>query len=105
MHHSSEPSLLQHNTTKEIPSGIPMNNASGTRDASTSTVPKSKHMMLMTSAPSMPKENQTSSGVGAPQLHSELNKTSLQDEQRFQASRYYISWLFYVDCYSFVFLF
>ena len=90
MLHSSEPSLIQHNPTKEIPTGIPMNNTSGTRDASTSTVPKSKQMMLLTSAPSMQKENQTSSGVGANIFHNELNKPSLQDEQRFQASRYYI---------------
>ena len=104
MLHSSEPSLIQHNATKEIPAGNPMNNTSGTRDASTSTVPKSKQMMLLTSAPSMPKENQPSSGGGASLFHNELNKPSLQDEPRFQASRYDMFPSFYSPCYYLVLL-
>ena len=87
MLHSSEPSLIQQNTAKELAVGRTITNSSGTRDASTSTVPKNKHMVPLASAPSIPKENQPISGAGVGQFQGDLNKSAIQDDQRFQASR------------------
>ena len=84
MLHSSEPSLVQHDTIKEMNVSTTIsNNNSGTRDASTSTVPITKHMMQMASAPSMPQEGEKLSGGRVFQPHT----VSSKEEPRLQTAR------------------
>ena len=92
MLHSSEPSLVQRNTSREISSVGRIINNTNTRDASTSTVPKTKHIISQTtSVQLMENDNQTLPGGEPLQGHNDSYKPSAQDESRFQTSRYQIS--------------
>ena len=88
MLHSSEPSLIQRNTSREISSGGRTINNSNTRDASTSTVPKTKHILSQTtSVQLMANDNQTLSRSDALQSHNDSFRPSAPEESRSQASR------------------
>ena len=93
MLHSSEPSLLQRNTTRDTTiqrvsaAGRAITN-SNTRDASTSTVPKAKHIISQTtSVQLMANDNQSLDVVEVSQSHNESYKPSAPEESRFQNSR------------------
>ena len=90
MLHSSEPSLLERNTTRDITierTGRAITN-SNTRDASTSTVPKAKHIISQTtSVQLMANDNQSLGVVEVSQSHNESYKPSAPEESRFQNSR------------------
>ena len=93
MLHSSEPSLIQRNTSREISSlGRTINNTN-TRDASTSTVPKPKNIIPQTtSVQLMANDNQKLPGGESLQSNNDSYKTSAPDETRFQTSRYQRIW-------------
>ena len=88
MLHSSEPSLIQRNATRDISSAGRTINNSNTRDASTSTVPKNKHILSQTtSVQLMANDNQTLPGGEISQSHIDSYKPSAPEESRFQTSR------------------
>ena len=89
MLHSSEPALLQQNTTGDINIGTTISNTnnSGKRDAATSTVPNTKHMMPIVTAPNISQENQTLSGGRVFRSHTDSSKVVNPEEPRFQTAR------------------
>ena len=86
LQHSSEPSLLQNFTTKEV-AGRTISNISSsgtTRDASTSTVPRAKVMVMTSMSSTTAKETQAAlpdRGSDTPSDHNtnELSQIQLQD--------------------------
>ena len=86
LQHSSEPSLLQNFTTKEI-AGRTISNISSigtTKDASTSTVPRAK-VMVMTSMPSgTAKETQATLPDRGSDIPSNHNTNELSQIQQLQ---------------------
>ena len=99
MLHSSEPSLLQHTTSKDmnVMGGTTIHTSGskngGTRDAATSTnVTKSKHMIQIASALPISKDTHPSLSEErtALQSHNEPGKAIVQEDPRFQTSRLFI---------------
>ena len=99
MLHSSEPSLLQHTTSKDmnVMGGTTIHTSGskngGTRDAATSTnVTKSKHMIQIASAVPISKDTHPSLSEErtALQSHNESGKAIVQEDPRFQTSRLFI---------------
>ena len=99
MLHSSEPSLLQHTTSKDmnVMGGTTIHTSGskngGTRDAATSTnVTKSKHMIQIASAVPISKDPHPSLSEerAALQSHNESGKAIVQEDPRFQTSRLFI---------------
>ena len=90
MLHSSEPSLLQRNSKRDISSAGRAITNSNTRDASTSTVPKAKHIISQTTSVQLMANDNQSLGVVevSSQSHNESYKPSAPEESRFQNSRY-----------------